>query len=188
MPARGVPSSDTGLSPGPTSAAARQRPGRLGTREGGPEPTAKFPAAESGVPAEGAKVPAAREQAQPRAPAASRRAEGGPPGHGAPGHGERKEARALTLPPTSRGRPGEASRRDCHDEKATLRAYDPGHLSPAKPGAPAPKAGGRPADRRPPRDGPRLRPAPPRPRTPPAPARSRAFAPPWWAGGNRKCA
>ena len=65
VPARVTPSSDAGLRPGPTSAAARQRPGRLGTREGGPAPTAKFPAAESGVPSEGAKVPAARAQARP---------------------------------------------------------------------------------------------------------------------------
>lgn len=56
---------------------------------------------------------------------------------GAPGHGERKRARALTLPPTSRGHPGEASPPGCHDTKATVRASDLGHRSPAKQGTPA---------------------------------------------------
>lgn len=49
----------------------------------------------------------------------------------------REEARALTLPPTSRGHPGEASRHGCHDTKATLRASDLGHRSAAKQGTPA---------------------------------------------------
>lgn len=49
----------------------------------------------------------------------------------------REEARALTLPPTSRGHPGEASPRGCHNTKATLRVTDLGHRSPAKQGTPA---------------------------------------------------
>lgn len=49
----------------------------------------------------------------------------------------REEARALTLPPTSRGHLGEASPHGCHDTKATLRASDLGHRSAAKQGTPA---------------------------------------------------
>lgn len=141
-------------------------------------PTAKFPRGDEQRPRRGREGPCG-----PRTgPTLSTRSfqEGrGPPAEARGSGAWREEARALTLPPTSRGGPGEASRRGCHDAKATLRASDLGHCSPAKQGATAPKAGGSPAARRSPRDSPRLRPAPPRLWTPPAPARSRAFAPLW---------
>lgn len=122
------PSSDAGLSPGPTSAAARQRPGRLGTREGGPAPTAKFPATESGVSYEGREgprgpCPGPTLSTRSPQPAASRRAEGR---EARDSRAWREAARALTLPPTSRGHPGKASRHGCHDAKATPKASDLG--------------------------------------------------------------
>lgn len=172
VPARGLPSSNAGLSPRPTSAAARQRPGRLGTREGGPAPTAKFPAAPP-PRARRSLRPAPRPDPDHPQPAASRRAEGCSPGGS---RAWREEARALTLPPTSRGHPREASPRGCHDTKATLRASDLGHRSPAKQGTPArmqagaPQTGARRGTVR------ACAPPLPAPRTPPAPARSRAFA------------
>lgn len=77
------------------------------------------------------------------------------------------------------------SRREGHPKGVRPR---PPHARPPKKGEVAPKAGGSPAARRPPRDGPRLRPAPPRPQTPPAPARSWPLAVLGFERGKRKCA
>lgn len=192
----GVPCSDRRplLSPDPTSAAARQRPGRLGTREGGPAPTAKFPDAGSGCrpphPGRGREgsPAAARAQARPRsAPAARSSQEGRGREAGRPRHGgcrgvEREEARALALPPTSRGRPGGkgvgaavTTRRPTSGRptSAPARRFPPHHRQAGRtpvrprsrrrePRSQAPAAG---------RSAPAPRPSPP-PRTPPAPARS----------------
>lgn len=122
-------------------------------------------------------APAARSSQEGRGRASRRAAEA----RGLPGRGEGGSARPRSTSNKSRSPRGKRSRRGCHDAKANLRASDLGSRSPVPPttaklGAPRcarEAGGGSPAARRPPRDGPRLRPAPPRPpRTPPAPARS----------------
>lgn len=163
-----------------------QRPGRPGTREGGPGADRQVSRGGDPVPRRGHEGAAGSATAGStlgtQTLALAWGCWGRPPGERRPrDEGKRGSAPSPYLQQVAVPQRNPADGADAvrPDTKSALRASRPqlaavGQRGPARPRLENVRD---PPPRRPPRDGPRLRPAPPRPRTPPARARLEDFAP-----------